>query len=140
VILTATILCCVIALMAPARTDDVSGAINGYIFDDSGHPIEQVTISAYTTEMLRGPLRNPVPLARMNTGRSGFFTFLGLVSGRYVLIASKDGYETVCSRPTTVVPNSLERINLRLWTYVTMLRQDNCYPALWVDRDLGIIF
>lgn len=134
------ILCCLIALVAPGRTDDVSGAINGFIVGDNGFPMEHVTIAAYTTQMLRGPLHHPVPVARMNTGRSGFFAFLGLLPGRYVLIASKEGYETVCSLPTTVIPNSLGRINLRLWSFETMLRPNYCFSDLWIDHDQSTIF
>jgi Carboxypeptidase regulatory-like domain len=138
-ILVISIFCCLVTSGGPSQADDVSGVINGFIVDDRGFGVDQVTVLAYTTETLRGSLYHGFPVANRSTNKHGFFSFLGLLPAHYVLFASKEGYGSDCSLPITVIPNSLTRVTVHIWTHMTMLHT-NCRPQLWADHGAEITF
>jgi hypothetical protein len=69
------------------------------------------------------------PLARHITNKFGFFTFVGLLPGRYVIVARKEGFLSQCSPVVFVRPNDQVPVTLRMLNQVKMLAGDLCLEA-----------
>jgi hypothetical protein len=89
---------------APARSDDVSGVISGFIVDERSLPISHATVSISAVDAAHG--------VRVTDGK-GFFTFLGLLPGRYYVVASKEG-RGLCSGSLSVIPGVTTSIKVTL--------------------------
>jgi hypothetical protein len=105
------ILCCL--SVAPLRADDVSGVVNGFVYGSSGGAARNATVLAYADRGVKDRFHFP-PVARRITSSEGFFTFLGLLPGRYVIEARKDGYRPECVPGVVVRPNGFVRLSLVL--------------------------
>jgi hypothetical protein len=114
----------IVSLSIPVRADDVSGTINGFVHGYGGAPEQNAVVEAYLDVGVKDRFRF-APVARRVTNRFGFFTFLGLVTGRYVIVAQKEGYGPECALGVVVLPNGLGRVNLYMSTRGGMIR-DTC--------------
>ena len=116
------------------KADDVSGAINGFVFGASlgRHwekiPLKNVTVFAYEEG-------NSIPVGRRTTDRNGFYAFLGLLPGRYTIAARGTGFYGDCYPRAVVVPGSLSRINV---VSENPRAIDHCRYAAWPDE--GVYF
>jgi hypothetical protein len=85
----ATVLCCFIALVAPAfaQTQITSGVIQGAVTDATGGALPGVTVEVRNTE---------TNLSRvLTTGNDGRFVFLQLPSGTYIVTYTLAGFATL---------------------------------------------
>ncbi len=141
-----------LSLNMPTRADDMSGAINGFVYDYKGGPLKNAAVLIYSddstmncvfvpddwydwdrpvmcgarnpvtgtrgavsfrvTEEASGPISYAVDLRV--TDHSGFFTFLALHPGRYMLVALRRGELGGCLSGIVVVPNALVRAKFHL--------------------------
>ena len=102
-------LCCMLAMTAPIRADDVSAVIAGHVVDQNGTPVENATVYAYSPSSNyryfwwsiesakgfqdvdgRSNILVPASATRV-TGHGGFFVFLGLLPGHYFILAQANG-------------------------------------------------
>ena len=94
-----------LSLAAPCRADDVSGGVSGYVIDDRGIPIKNVTVIADTAGELT---------VRRVTDRNGFFSFLPLLPGRWFVTAEPSPRYQLCYTIVSVIPGIVTRLDFRL--------------------------
>ncbi len=106
-------LCVIFCLIAaaPLRADDVGGNINGFVYAFRGGAQRSALVRVFVDRGVTQRFRFP-PVARRTTNGGGFFTFLGLLPGRYVVVASKNGFGAECVPGIVVRPGSMIRISL----------------------------
>jgi Carboxypeptidase regulatory-like domain len=131
--LSASVLCCLLAMAVPIRADDVSGAINGFVYGGNmqGHhgvPVGNATVTVTSAD-------GSATVSRHVTDGNGFFTFLGLLPGRYYISAAGLHYRTHCYTKAVVVPGSLVHVMLQVDSARVLVR---CAHQDWGDE--GIIF
>jgi Carboxypeptidase regulatory-like domain len=84
--------------------NDVSGVISGYVYSAYNHPLEgaRVTLRSDNTPVLVETVNN-----------NGFFVFLGVLPGQYVVEAQDNGYEQ-CATTFSIYPNEGSSVRFRL--------------------------
>ena len=122
----------------PSSASDVSGDINGYVYSQNASgqqlPIRNASVYVVLAETYNHQ-NAPPPVARRVTGQNGFYTFLGILPGRYYVVVQAKGYHGTCWPRVVVIPNTFQRINLKLTTHRQLARCQ--YPG-WPDD--AIIF
>jgi hypothetical protein len=118
--------CSVIGFIAgAARSDDVSGVISGVIVDERSLPVSHAIVSVSAADAARG--------VRVTNSR-GFFTFLGLLPGRYYVVASK-GTGQVCSGSLSVIPGVTTNVRVTIRP-----RWRSSRPCSFTQREFGVIY
>ena len=121
-------------IASPSRADDVSGDINGYVYSENASGdhrthMQRATVLLYSWD-------NSAPVGRRVSDDSGFFSFLGVLSGRYYVVARVAGYRPDCWQRVVIIPGSSRRINVYMMSDRVSI---DCffYPE-WGDE--GIMF
>jgi Carboxypeptidase regulatory-like domain len=125
--------CFALGVSTPVLADDVSGSINGFVYSGGIRgpyvtPIKHATVFVYSWD-------NSAPVAGRVTDGTGFFSFLGLLPGRYYILARATGYHFYCPRKLVIIPGGLSRVNLSLDEKALLVR---CSRQAWGDE--GIYF
>lgn len=124
---------CYAGLALPSHADDQSGAINAFVYNNRGVPLERAVVSIYPPDTIEGRFVSP-PVARRTTDKNGFSSSWLCSPGRYVIVASSEGYYGYCWPRTAVIPNSLTRVNLRLTTVRLLVK---CSHQNWGDEGVS---
>jgi len=90
-----------------------TGAIQGYVTDETGHEIVSVVVTA----------ASPSGDFETKSGPSGFYSLNGLPLDTYTLTFSKDGFLSVSVSGVTTAPDQPNRVNTHLSTGVKSLGQ-----------------
>jgi len=88
-----------------------TGAIQGYVTDETGHEIVSVVVTA----------ASPSGDFETKSGPSGFYSLNGLPLDTYTLTFSKDGFLSVSVSGVTTAPDQPNRVNTHLSTGVKSL-------------------
>lgn len=98
---------------------DTPGGISGHVDDAYGHPAAGVPVGFF-----RMPLHNSdIAVATVTTGRDGFFSDIGLETGRYMVLAMSQGRGFTACAQHDVFTGIITRVRLRLH------RGGGCKPA-----------
>jgi hypothetical protein len=102
----AVMLCCGLLLSNPVQSsgNDSTAVITGFVYDQNDRPLEGARVSLRSDD-------NPVSIRAVN--RNGFFAFLAVLPGEYVVVTQLDGYNT-CSAGFTIYPNQTKSVRFRL--------------------------
>jgi hypothetical protein len=132
--------CAVLALWCrlPALGDDISGAINGHVYGadpDEGDvkPLKAAYVYVYLPDNIEGRFVFP-PIASRLTNQNGFYSFLGLLPGRYVIVARAKGWYGACWPHTSLVTGEQRRIDVYLWDRRVLAR---CGSRAWGDEGVS---
>ena len=128
--------CTAILTGALASADDVSGGVRGYVLGPDGKALNHATVYVVSADKRS-------PLSERTTDEHGFFTFLGLLPGRYFVEAwtSEDGLPWGCPPQVVVIPNSYISLMLHLRQLPRNISKAiirDCSHLAWPDD--GIIF
>ncbi|MBV8671072.1 MAG: carboxypeptidase regulatory-like domain-containing protein [Candidatus Eremiobacteraeota bacterium] len=103
---TAALALCGVLVLIAARVsaDDVSGVISGFIVDERSAPVSHATVSISAADAAHG--------VRV-TDDKGFFAFLGVLPGRYYVVANKNG-RGACSGSVSVLAGITTSVKVTL--------------------------
>lgn len=107
-----------------ARSDDVSGVISGFIVDERSMPVAHALVSISAVDAAH---------AVRVTNDKGFFTFLGLLPGRYYVVASK-GNRALCSGSLSVLVGVTTNIK------VTLRQHHRSGPCSFTQPEYGTTY
>ena len=92
---------------SPAQSsgnNDVSGVVTGYVYDQYSRPLDRARVFLQSDD-------GSVSIRTVN--RTGFFSFLAVLPGAYVLETRMDGFN-ICSSAFTIYPNQNKFVRFRL--------------------------
>jgi len=93
-----------VVFAARVAADDVSGVISGVIVDERSAPVAHATVSISAVDAAHG--------VRV-TNDKGFFAFLGVLPGRYYVVANKNG-RGACSGSVSVLAGITTNVKVML--------------------------
>jgi len=110
---------------AQSQANDVTGVVTGYVYDVYNRPLDQARV------FLRA---DDTPVSIRTVNRNGFFSFLAVLPGKYVVVSGLEGYDDTLSCKFTIYPNQTKSVHLRMWptlrtiSHITTRRLNQC-PA-----------
>ena len=126
VILAAILFVLLIGIPVQSKSDDVSGVVTGYVYDQYRQPLDhaQVLLQSDNT-----------PISIRDVNRNGFFAFLAVLPGKYVVVSRLNGYDDTRTCAFAIHPNQtksvhfLMRPTVKTLSHVTTTWFVRCPPA-----------
>lgn len=125
VVILAVFLFIVLLIGTPAqsKSDDVSGVVTGYVYDQYNRPLDRA-------QVLLQSENSPVSIRAAN--RNGFFLFLAVLPGKYFVDSRLDGYMYTSTCAFTIHPNQTKSVHFRMRKTISTIATDpvgGCPPA-----------
>ncbi|MFZ0582836.1 MAG: TonB-dependent receptor [Candidatus Acidiferrales bacterium] len=92
--------------VAPARAQETTAAITGFVTDPSGAAVVGATVTA--TDTLRGTVWNTT------TNEAGSYNFPRVPIGTYALQVKSSGFQTAAHAPFTLILNQIARVDVQM--------------------------
>ena len=106
-----------------SKSDDVSGVVTGYVYDQYNRPLDRA-------QVLLQSENSPVSIRAVN--RNGFFAFLSVLPGKYVVDSRLNGYVYARTCAFTIHPNQTKSVHFRMRKTISTIATDpvgGCPPA-----------
>jgi hypothetical protein len=106
-----------------SSADDVSGVITGYVHDQYNRPLADARVFLQSDDG---------PVAIRTVDRYGFFSFLAVLPGKYVVVSRLNGYLVTRACPFTIHPNQTKSVHFRMRKTISTIATDpvgGCPPA-----------
>lgn len=87
-----------------SRGNDVSGVITGYVNDGNNHPLDGARVTLRSSD---------TPIVIRTANNNGFFAFVGVLPGDYVVEAQRSGFDK-CAATFSIHANEVSAVNFRL--------------------------
>ena len=106
--------------------NDVSGVVSGFVYDQWNRPLARAQVLLRSSD-------SPVSMRTVN--RNGFFSFLAVLPGTYVVETRLNGYGTTESCAFTIHPNQIKSLHLQMSntvktiSHITVWRFQQCPVA-----------
>ena len=94
-----------VGIAAQSKSDDVSGVVTGYVYDQYSQPLDRAQVLLQSNES---------PIAVRAVNRNGFFAFLAVLPGKYVVVSRLNGYDVTLTCPFTIHPNQTKSVQFRM--------------------------
>jgi hypothetical protein len=107
--------------------NDSTAVVTGFVSDQNNHPLDGARVFLRAVD-------SPVSIRSVN--RNGFFAFLAVLPGEYVVESTKNGYDT-CSSAFTIYPNQTKSVHFRMSNEIRTISRVITTSGSWNSKTLG---